>query len=851
VTSAAEQAAALHAEGHAAIANMRPVRGARILRAALRRLGEQQPGPHSSASVELRGRILVSLAYAEAELGNIEQGWRLLAEAEPLVPPQRRGPLLSQRALLYIRTGKDEAAIGQYDLSLAVLREESEPQDLARALLNRGNLQLSRGQIGPARADLLRCVELASRHDLVRILPMATHSLGYLDYLVGDLPAALHTYRTVASQYAIVKPGLLPVLALDRARALIAAGLFAGADGQLAYAIEQFRRHRLRQDHAEAQLARAEAALLAGDYAATRTWATRARRGFLRRGNHRWAALAALTALRARSTGPVTVAAQLAVAAEARTLADTLRGLGLAEDGHLAGLLAARALVAAGQVDAADREANRQRRPRGTDRLDIHLLWRLARAEIAQATGRPGEASRNLTAGMAALRRYRGHLGCLDLQTGTAVHGRDIAAAGLRAALGGGSAAKIYRWSELSRAQALLLPPIAPPDDPDAAAALEELRQVRNSIRQADLAGRPVGELRGRAARLERTIREYSWSAAGPGAVASLAPFPAVKAELADAALVIYLRDGPRLHALTVAGRRTRLVSLCGYDQLAETVRRLRADLDAQAGRAMPARLAEAVAGATRRDAAALAAAVLDPLHALVGDRDLVVVPTGELVAVPWGVLPGCTGRPVTVAPSATTWLAARRRLRAQAAPRGDADDPRPTVLVAGPDTDYGETEIRAIAALYPQATVLTGPAATPGATAKAIDGAALAHVAAHGHHQSENALFSSLDLAGGPLMGYDLQRLDAAPAVVVLASCDLGLTDVRPGDETVGMTTALLSAGTSTVVAGVSRIADETALTVMTRFHQAACRGVSSAAALAAAVPAGLMTGFVCFGAG
>jgi CHAT domain-containing protein len=172
-------------------------------------------------------------------------------------------------------------------------------------------------------------------------------------------------------------------------------------------------------------------------------------------------------------------------------------------------------------------------------------------------------------------------------------------------------------------------------------------------------------------------------------------------------------------------------------------------------------------------------------------------------------------------------------------------------VLVAGPGTDHGEAEIRAVAAQYRHATVLTGAAATPGATAKAIDGAALAHVAAHGHHHRENALFSSLDLAGGPLMGYDLQRLHAAPTIVVLASCDLGLTDVRPGDETVGMTTALLSAGTSTVVAGVSRIADETALTVMIRFHQAARRGVSAAAALAAAVPAELMTGFVCFGAG
>ena len=94
---------------------------------------------------------------------------------------------------------------------------------------------------------------------------------------------------------------------------------------------------------------------------------------------------------------------------------------------------------------------------------------------------------------------------------------------------------------------------------------------------------------------------------------------------------------------------------------------------------------------------------------------------------------------------------------------------------------------MRAIARLRPGATVLTGPAASPTATLAGLDGVAVAHVAAHGHHEAENPLFSSLDLAGGPLMGYDLQRLSRPPPLVVLPSCDLGLADVRPGDETSG----------------------------------------------------------------
>ena len=142
----------------------------------------------------------------------------------------------------------------------------------------------------------------------------------------------------------------------------------------------------------------------------------------------------------------------------------------------------------------------------------------------------------------------------------------------------------------------------------------------------------------------------------------------------------------------------------------------------------------------------------------------------------------------------------------ARAARRPGPGRPRTaTVLVAGPGNARGDAEVRAIAALRPGASVLTGEAATPAATLAALDSAALAHLAAHGQHQAENALFSSLELAGGPLLGYDLQRAGRAPLMVVLSSCDVGLTDVRPGDETFGMVTALLNAGSATVVASVA----------------------------------------------
>jgi hypothetical protein len=272
---------------------------------------------------------------------------------------------------------------------------------------------------------------------------------------------------------------------------------------------------------------------------------------------------------------------------------------------------------------------------------------------------------------------------------------------------------------------------------------------------------------------------------------------------------------------------------------------RLLADLDAQAGRSMPRRLAAAVEAATARDIEAVQGAILDPLLRIVGDRELVVIPTGALATVPWGTLPGCVGRPVTVAPSATTWVASRRRA-ARPAP-----GPEPALLVAGPGTGRGEAEIHAIAALRPDSTVLTGADATAEATLRGLGSVTVAHVSAHGRHETDNPMFSTVELVDGPLMGYDLQRLPSAPTTVVLSTCDLGLTQVRPGDETLGIAAVLLSAGISTVVASVSRVGDDIAMDVMARYHAAAVAGRSPAVALAEAGSPGQASGFICVGAG
>jgi CHAT domain-containing protein len=136
-------------------------------------------------------------------------------------------------------------------------------------------------------------------------------------------------------------------------------------------------------------------------------------------------------------------------------------------------------------------------------------------------------------------------------------------------------------------------------------------------------------------------------------------------------------------------------------------------------------------------------------------------------------------------------------------------------------------------------------------ATLRGLDGAPVAHLAAHGHHEAENVLFSRLDLADGPLMAYDIQLLATPPRQVTLSACDVGRTEIRAGGEILGFTAALLYAGTRSVVSSVARVSHEAAAAVMTSYHHAVAAGEEPARALATASLAGPLAPFVCYGAG
>ncbi|HET8643219.1 MAG TPA: CHAT domain-containing protein [Pseudonocardiaceae bacterium] len=788
-------------------------------------------------------------------MGRAQDGLDRLAEASAaahrLGDLELQGLAHGQHGLILIRNGRLTEAAEQ--LSVAVILLVDNPGELCRVLLNRSTLHLNTAALRQAELDATRCAEIAREHDLPVRYAKALDNLGYLELLRGDLPAALRLLDDAHRRLVRLAPAHSAVVAVDRARALRSAGLAREAEVELAAAIGLLRRHRLNQDLAEAELVRAEVALLDERPADAQVWARRAHQRFRRRGNETWAGLAELLMAQAwLATGQ-----RLGKAAQTATrLAGELRASGLDEDARAAELVAAQAQLARGCPRAAATVAGAVRLRAG-DRIGTRLMSRLVRAELAGARGDLRRRQAELRDGLRDLHRYQARFGSLDLRVASALHARRLAALGLAGALADGRAPVVFAWVERTRALVSRLPPVQPPPDARAAELLAELRGVRKALREAELAGRRDQSLRRRRLELEHLVRQRAWYAAGGTGLKLGRPVPLgqVAAAVGDGCLVSFLTVRGQLHALVCGRRGARLFALGEVSQATGTLRRVRADLGAAAMSKAPAALRAVVGRSLRAGLRRLDDSLWRPLSGWAGEGPVVIVPTSSLSAVPWTCLPGLRGRPISVAPSATWWLAARDRHRGRV--------PRHAVFAAGPGVARGEAEVRQAAAVWSSATVLTGAAATAATVLAEAGTAGMLHVAAHGVHEPESPLFSCIQLADGPLFGYDLSRAASLPPHVVLSACELGLGEVRAGDEALGMTTALLHGGAVSVVAGVGRVQDDAACEVMIRHHKALHDGASPAYALADAVSvaefasstessteSSTMAPFVCFGA-
>jgi tetratricopeptide (TPR) repeat protein len=779
-----------------------------------------------------RGRSRTALREIETALIDLDGVPRARAEAQ-------RGAIMHQ-------LGSFDEALASYQRALPVLRKADDQLWMVRLLSNRGLLHGHRQEFAIAEADLQEAGRLSAQLGLDLWSAFIQQNLGEVSALRGDITTALNYLHLAEQRLGSLRSKAGPLLA-DRSQLLLSVRLAAEAREAAEQAVAAYEAERRSIAVPEVRLLIARAATIEGDFAAALDQARRAEREFTRQQRPQWMIAARYNVLAARAASADRN--RVAIAQVERCVAPLLAA-GWPGAALEARLLAARLAIERGHTQRGHRQLEMAGRSRRSGPATVRARGWYAEAQLRLARGNRRGATSAVRAGLRILDEHRATLGATDLRAHASGHRVELVDLGLHIALEAGRPGPVFEWAERGRASHLLLRSARPTDDPVLADALAELRGTMAQIQAGRQAGAGVGRLVQRQVLLERRIRDYC-RRRGEGVagdpVQPVGPL-ALARDLGPAALLEYVIHDGVLSVLSVIDGRVRLRTVGPVAAVRELVDKITFTLRRLGHPAAPVASRAAATALLRHASAALDELVLGVTAADVGDRPLVVIPTGPLQSVPWSVLPSCTGRPVTVAPSATLWQ------QANAA----GPDLLGHRVIVGFGLPGAVAEAEAVGAMHSTAALIDA-AATVGAVTGAMNGAGLAHIAAHGRVQSENPLFSSLMLADGPLTVYDIERLDRVPRMVVLAACDSGRTVVRAGDELLGISATLLSRGTRQVVASVVPVPDVETAAMMVAFHELLLAGQTAPQALAEvqkgfagedSAAAAAAAGFVCVGA-
>jgi len=789
--------------------------------AAIRELRAAARQARRAGSAEREADVLGSLGVAIANAGRTAAGLATLDRALELSTGALHGRVLHRRGVVLWTLGRHSAALSDLRRAVALLAGAGDLAWTALALNARGLVQLDLGYADRADADLAVAgrvyaetgQELQSAHTLL--------NRGVVASRTGDLPRALALFDEAAARYRLLDVPT-PSLSQSRCIALRAAGLATEALAEADDAVLQIEQAKGRATkRAQLLLTAASCALAAGNPEAAAERAAAAARLFRSQGSAWGNAYTGLVLGQAEYAAGRVSTRLLRDAASLAGQLETLRSA----DALQAHLLAGRVALDLGRTNAASRhlaaaEHSRRRGP-AISRITGWLSAAL-KAEAASQTQRMLAACRR---GLEVLDEHRWTLGSSELRAHATAHGSELAALALRHAARAGRPRLLLTWTERSRATSLAVPAVRPAAVPEVNAGLTALRGVTSRLEEARRQGSPTAVLEREQVRLEGIVRARSLLTKGVGA-ASQAGFSA-------AALLERLGAEAQLFEIVDVDGVLHIL-LCG----AGRVRQFTAGQTADASRAAEfarfalRRLARGRAGSDpdgalailRRSGPQLQEALLGPAVAHLRDVPTVIVPPGRLHGIPWALLPALQHRPFSVAPSASAWM----RASATAPP------PRRNVVLArGPGLVTNGAEVPTVAELYDDATVLSGSEATAGKVLAALDGAGLAHIAAHGTFRADSPMFSSLRLHDGPLTVYDFEQLNRAPHWLVLSSCDSGVLAPAGADELLGLASSLLPLGTAGIVAGVVQLNDYAVVPLMVALHRGLRAGQGLAEAL------------------
>jgi tetratricopeptide (TPR) repeat protein len=760
--------------------------------------------------------VSASLAAALVLAGQSRRGLSILdslLEDSHGVPA---GRILIRRAGVFYILGRNTEALRDAQAAVDLLTGAGDLVWEARALHWRAAVYLAMGDIQRADRDYARAEALWMECAQQLEYADARYERGLAAHARGDLPTALahldHA-QTLLDQLGVFDADFF----VNKCTVLLAAGLVHDALLEAKAAVARIERdHGSATRRAELVYSSALAAAATADFGLAQERSAEALRLFRRQQRPWWAARAELTLLWCRFGEDMDQAAALLPAARRVTTRLDTMDYARAIDAHL---LTGRIALTAGRRDEAARHLRTAANARHRGQLRTRGVGWLAQATWAEAEQRWRGMLAACNRGLALLDLHLQTLGATELRTLATVNGAQLADMALRHAVRRGDARLFLEWSERWRGTVLRVSPVRPSADSDMVADLAALRNVAARVDSAQDSRAAAPALERERRRLEAAVRQrvLHTPAIASDQAESFRTADLLD-ELGDTDLLELTDVDGQLRAVVVTGGRLHLVHV-GPTQAA---------MHALAHALFALRREGTGRGTHRLDLAEigrrLEVSLLGDSVRLLRGGPLVVVPTGKLHAVPWGMLPSLRERATAVTPSASAWLRARRTHR----PEEDR-----VVLVGGPRLLTGDAEVRHLVRRYPDAMVLADGDATADRVMAAMDGAWLVHMAAHGTFRGDSPLFSAIELDDGPLTVYDLERLKQAPYRVVLSSCSSAIGVAVGADELLGLVSALISLGSAGVVASVVPVNDPATVPLMTALHDHLRAGSDLAGAL------------------
>jgi tetratricopeptide (TPR) repeat protein len=786
------------------------------LRLALRHLRRARDLAARAESADREADVLGTLGVALVHAGRTRQGLAAFERGIARGSGRTRARVLFRRAYVWWVLGRHREALDDVRRAIPVLRQTDDVIWTARALTLRATVHLALGAVYRADADFTAAERLwettGQEHDKAD----AVESRGLAAFRSGDIPVALRLLDEAEEMYAkLTTPTFM--LTIRRCEVLLSAGLAAEALAQADTAVgllEGIGGQSTRK--AELLLVAARAARLADDPHTAIARAAVAVRLFAAQRRTWWQTHAQLVLIEARLAAG---RASGRLVADAAAVAGRLAAFG-SPSAPEAALLAGRIALALGWTADAERHlAVAARSRRGGPPLARMTGW-AAQALRAESAGSGRGVLEACRRGLDVLDDHRTTLGASELRARATAQGAELAALAQRASLDSGGPRRLLVWSERWRATALSTPPARPPADPVLLKGLTAFREIAARAEEARMEGHPVPALEREQRRLEREIRSRTlhMRGAAPGEGERFDP-TRLLARLGEGRLVeLAVVDG-RVHALLCGQGRVRRFEAGLLAEAMAEAEHVQAGLRRLAHPGAEARL-PVVEAAGRR----LEELLLGEAAGQLGSGPVVVVPPGRLHRVPWALLPSLRERVLSVSPSAGSWLRAL--------------DTRPPavgrhVLVRGPGLATGGAEVPDLADRYGRPTVLEHDDAEVPRVLAELDGATLAHIAAHGTFRADSPLFSSLRMADGPLIVHDFERLARSPYRIILSSCDTARLASVGADELLGLVTALLPLGTAGVVASSAPVNDAAVVPLMLALHKGLSAGLSLAEAL------------------